>query len=713
MKPSKRLAGVVALATVAAGVSVVIGSSAANAAAPGTLTCNTGGNLAPYSSTWTDTNAFTLSPASVPEGGTVTATWTSAAGLVNGSPATLLTGSTQVQVVAALTGVTTGNLVLTTAPGTYPDPTNASFIANGGVLSGVPLGPISATATFSAPYAGGAINATVSFIDFNSNTVDTYCSASTTNTQFPASGAADVVSINTPNFQTPTGLPTPGNAGNFTTSNPNYGDLQVSAGAVSFGSATTTVSAPTLANGQVTGQVTGVTAYAAKGNTLNPTGTNWPTSVASGGFTAALCTTSLATCDANATNTLSTDASGNLSGTVTVPTSTAGARALKVTATVAGSSSSVNITILGTPTFTIVPVAGPVGTVTAGTAAGFQPSSAAVVFAAVNNAAGFYGLATGGPGSPLCTGAGAPVQNGGVGPQCIATGPYIPGTINTINAVTTSATGGWTGNVTVTDPLTTQVELATKQVCTAVGFVGATATPACTAANVNVNNTATVDYLSQGAAIAAKWSFDVQTCSTTEITGTSTCNTNQHVYASILAGSLTQAVSASANNPYTAASTTFNIQLCDPAVSAPITLANGKVAPCAVSVPTTDQTYAGQLNPIVVTDTRGATVGWNLTATAANLSDGTHTIANSRLSITPACATDAAAPGSATGATAGAPNQTFAGSVTLCSKDTTLNAGGTTGGVWDISTAANGVSLAVPAFQAAGNYTTNMLINLA
>jgi hypothetical protein len=688
VRSSKRLAGVVALAMLAAGAAMVASAPSAMAAAPSDLNCATGANDSYFASIWGDTNTFTLSPASVAVGGTETVTWTSAIGPNNVMFFGYDPGTVQAQVVVALSGAMTGNVVATTAPNSYPAVETPPLGAFGG---------FSASASFTIS-GSGTLNATVSFIDFNSNTVDMYCSMDTDNTQFPAAGSAFVTSINTPNFQMPTGLPNPGDAGAYTGSgeNPNYGDLQVSSGAVAFGSASASIiGPPSLTRGQVTGQITGTTAYAAASNTLNVTGINWPASVGAGGFTAQLCNTTLSSCDASAvvSNTLTSNASGNLSGGVvltgTAANVTPGARALKVTATLAGATTSATYTILGTPTFTIMPAGGPPGTVTVGTAAGFTPSDAAVTFAAISNPSGF-GLPNGTGGG--CTGVGVPSAS------CIATGSYIPGPTNAVTAVTTSASGGWTGNITVADSSTNHVEFATKTVVAGAPF----------------NTTPTIDGLSSNGTILATWSFDTQTCSTTEITGTSDCNTNQHVYASILAGSLTQAVSASANNPYTAASTTFNIQLCDPAVSAPITLANGKVAPCAVSVPTANQTYAGQLNPIVVTDTRGATVGWNLTAAAANLSDGgTHTIASSRLSITPACVIDAGAPGSASGVTAGAANQTFAGAVTLCTKNTALNAGGTTGGVWDISTAANGVSLAVPAFQAAGDYTTNMLINLA
>jgi hypothetical protein len=685
MKPGKRLAVVVALATLAAGAAMVAGPTAANADAPSVLFCNTGANDSFFASSYGDTNTFTLSPASVLAGGTETVTWTSAYGETNPMFFQYPAGSVQAQVVVALSGAMTGNVVATTTPGTYP-PANAD--------PGELLGGFTASASFTAA-GSGTLNATVSFIDFNSNTVDTYCSLDSDDTQFPAPGSALVTSINTPNFQSPSGLPDPGDAGTYMGApdyNPNYGDLQVSSGAVAFGSATASVAGPvSLTNAQVTGQITGTTAYAAAGNTLNVTGSSWPLSVGVGGFTAQMCNTALTSCDASAvvSNTLTSNGSGNLTGgvllTSTAANLTSGARALKVTAIVSGTNKSAAYTILTTPTFTISPAVGPPGSVTAGTAAGFTPSDASVVFAAINNPSGF-GLPNGTSGG--CTGVGVPTAS------CFATGIHIPGPTNAVTAVTTSASGGWTGNITVADGGSTAVEFATKTVVAGAPF----------------NTTATIDGLSASGMILATWSGDIATCTRVD-SNSPLCNTNEHIYASVLAGSLTQTITASANNP--SSGTTFNIQLCDPAASAPITLANGKLAPCAVQVPSVVTMYSGQLNPVVVSDTRGGTTGWTLTATAPTLSDGTHTISNSRLFITPACSVDAAAPGSALGITPGA-MQSFSGTVMLCTKDaTTLNAGGTTGGVYDITTVANGVLLSVPAYQAPGNYTTNMTINLS
>ena len=101
------------------------------------------------------------------------------------------------------------------------------------------------------------------------------------------------------------------------------------------------------------------------------------------------------------------------------------------------------------------------------------------------------------------------------------------------------------------------------------------------------------------------------------------------------------------------------------------------------------------MNQIAVSDNRGGTFGWSLTASMPNLTAnaGANSIANSRLDITPVCelstnstawdydnvaVAPVAIPGydatlNGPGVTAGAA-QTFAGSVTLCTKSTAVNA---------------------------------------
>jgi hypothetical protein len=83
----------------------------------------------------------------------------------------------------------------------------------------------------------------------------------------------------------------------------------------------------------ITGQRTGVTSHARPGDVLNLGGDSWAPNLGAGDLTASLCLPDGSSCDAAASDTLVTDATGTLSGGVTVPAgSTTGARSLKVAA---------------------------------------------------------------------------------------------------------------------------------------------------------------------------------------------------------------------------------------------------------------------------------------------------------------------------------------------------------------------------------------------
>ncbi len=129
---------------------------------------------------------------------------------------------------------------------------------------------------------------------------------------------------------------------------------------------------------------------------------------------------------------------------------------------------------------------------------------------------------------------------------------------------------------------------------------------------------------------------------------------------------------------------------------------------CAISSGVTTTNMYGNLNTVTITDTRGGTQQWTLTATAPNFTDGTHTISHSLLAITPSCAL---VTGDA-GVSSGAAGQNFgAASVALCTGPSVADpTSQTTGGQWTFNAP---VQLAVPAYQAAGNYSTTITINLA
>jgi len=189
---------------------------------------------------------------------------------------------------------------------------------------------------------------------------------------------------------------------------------------------------------------------------------------------------------------------------------------------------------------------------------------------------------------------------------------------------------------------------------------------------------------------------------------TGNCNTSQQVYSTILAGNLSQAAAASPGNP-----NDTSIVFCQTA--APITppggVQPGNIAGCGMPVQTANTKMYGTLNPVTVTDNRGGTFGWSLTATLPNLSDGTHSIVNTNVAITPTCTSVNA--GSAPGAVSGSALQNFSGTVSLCVKDTQIAAAPgsqTSGGQWQVTAP---LTVNVPAFQAAGQYNSTLTINLS
>jgi len=115
----------------------------------------------------------------------------------------------------------------------------------------------------------------------------------------------------------------------------------------------------------------------------------------------------------------------------------------------------------------------------------------------------------------------------------------------------------------------------------------------------------------------------------------------------------------------------------------------------------------GAINQVTVTDARGGTEGWSLTAVLDGpLEAPSGSIDQGNLTADPTCVGQ---PGSASGVANAAP-QTFAGTVTLCVNDGTADsAGDTSGGVYDVNA---DLDLVVPAFQATGVYGAVMTITL-
>jgi hypothetical protein len=149
-----------------------------------------------------------------------------------------------------------------------------------------------------------------------------------------------------------------------------------------------------------------------------------------------------------------------------------------------------------------------------------------------------------------------------------------------------------------------------------------------------------------------------------------------------------------------------------------------------ITTPLAPAVIAGTLNDITVSDNRGGTNGWSLTATGTSFTGvPSGTIAASALTATPSCAAatnstawDYSAVGktaisgfddtlSAGGVTAGSAAQAFGSTVNLCTKDTTANSTtGSTGGVYNVTSS---LSLTVPAFQQAARYTAVVTVTLA
>jgi hypothetical protein len=469
------------------------------------------------------------------------------------------------------------------------------------------------------------------------------------------------------------------------------------------------------------GDVVAATKNTAVG-TVNLAGTVWGLSKVSSDFTVELCNSTGTVCDAaNSTNgkVLETDASGNLTGRIGVieTVNTTGVRAIKLTE---GSNVSLTpLTILGAAVASISPTSGGPGTVVALTGNSL-PLSRAVVSAQTLNV-GVFGLPDGTNGSALCTGFGTPAQSGSL--QCTAVGPYIRGPINQYVSPlpTTSSSGVLSASPTVLDPATSLVGFAEKTVLC--DSSGSSCAP---------TNTA-VDYTKVLGAGAASASFTVNQDQCIAYTGDSTggagCNTKQNVNVSVLQGNLTQRVyvnSTAATGTGVASSSATTPVAGTSNVNTDATTVNLGT----LTTPLAPVVITGTLNDITVSDNRGGTNGWSLTAIATNFTGvPSGTIAASNLTATPSCAAatnstawDYSAVGktaisgfdatlNAGGTTAGTAAQSLDASRTLCTKTTAVNSTtGSSGGVFNVTSS---LALTVPAFQKAARYTAVVTITLA
>ena len=494
-----------------------------------------------------------------------------------------------------------------------------------------------------------------------------------------------------------------------------------------------TITGPNAAVTFVGGTVTGAGSYtrgstgdvrAATKNTsvgtVNLSGTVWGVNKVSSDFTVEICNSAGSSCDtANSTNgkVLETDASGNLTGRIAVLTgNTTGSRAIKLTE---GSNVSLTpLTILGSAAASISPTSGGPGTVVALTGSNSLPLSRAVVSAQISNV-GVWGLTDGTGGSPQCTGFGAPAQSGSL--QCSPVGPYIRGSVNAYVSPlpTTSSTAVLSASPTVSDSATTFVGWSEKTVlCNSSGS-------SCAPTNTNVDVTSVL----QAGAASTTFTVNQDQCIayTGNLTGGAGCTTAQNVSVSVLQGNLTQRVYVNA----AATSGSSNSAATTPVVGTANTNSDATTVNLGtITSPFAPAVIAGTLNDITVSDNRGGTNGWSLTATGTGFTGvPSGTIAASALTATPSCAAatsstawDYSAVGktaisgfdaslNAGGITAGSAAQAFGSTVNLCTKSTAVNATtGSTGGVYNVTSS---LSLTVPAFQQAARYTAVVTVTLA
>ena len=446
--------------------------------------------------------------------------------------------------------------------------------------------------------------------------------------------------------------------------------------------------------------VTGITATNAvrpplppiTGYTNNPTnialtGTTWDASITAGGFTAQFCTTDGVTCATSypgggtVTNTLVTDVSGNVTGNVVLtrtgfgPYLTTGNRAIKL---VQGSNSYlVPILVLGTPAVTVSPTSGGPGTVVTATGSNFNPLEPVV--------------ARGGNGTDY--------------------GTTSLTWLVTADAASSSVNAGSTGAVSINFT------------------VQATDTNAILLLQ---NNTSGAYSVNSAATQRAQTTFLVNQdrciAQAADTTGGAGCNTKQNVNVSVLQGQLVQR--AYTNSTPTTGSTN-SVATIPVAGTSNVNSNATTINLGTVTSPLAPTAIVGNLNDITVSDNRGGTFGWSLSATMPSFA-GTPSgaIANTAAVVTSTCAaaststaydysnvssTPALISGfdaslSASGATAGATAAALGSSINLCTKSTATNtATGSSGGVYNVG---GTITLTVPAFQKAAVYVTTMTITL-
>jgi hypothetical protein len=192
------------------------------------------------------------------------------------------------------------------------------------------------------------------------------------------------------------------------------------------------------------------------------------------------------------------------------------------------------------------------------------------------------------------------------------------------------------------------------------------------------------------------------TASACTVTSPSGCPIGAIIEADIVAGSLTQQTATASGNP---SSTAVRLRQRD---------ATPRVAPYDgdpfVTVSSASQVMEGPLNPVTVTDVRGGSAGWSLTAGLSGPLVGSTggAIAANNASIVGATCTPI--PGSASH-TPGDGGQ-LGSAVTLCTVDAGVDDSDGESGSGQYVVRGT-IELEVPAFQLAGDYTSTLVVTLA
>jgi Tol biopolymer transport system component len=372
--------------------------------------------------------------------------------------------------------------------------------------------------------------------------------------------------------------------------------------------------------------------------------------LAGGGWAPSAAVSTVTVGGSPAVHTLVVDGFGALSGGVVVPAAaTTGNASIVVTQ---GTITAITpILILGTPSLTLSPANGSAGTPVTASGSNFDPGRPTSVFGGRSNPNGICQLPDGPTPGPPCN---DPIGNAVVGPYVNTSPP------NPVTTVTASATG------------TFSAATAPEQAGTT-GVIASQTGPS-------------------NSAYAAYGFFGPEPCVRQVGSGPTTlCETKQNVTASVTPGALTQQALSAGLPGYNAT-----------------TIPMGSVTTAIAA-----QTLTGQINPITVTDVRGGTATWSLTAAMPDLA-GSGTAAGSAIEATNlalGAVTCADQPGSASGITAGMGGNFGGAALTIC--DASSNAadsdGDNVGGQW-IADAP--LTLTVPAFQQAGAYSSTITFTL-